>query len=404
MKETKVTNIVNTAPHILVVDDEEDIGIWLARSLRRAGYQVSPMTDSVAAWETFQTQSFDMVITDLKMPGMNGEQLTERIKSQAPQTPVVVLTGHGAQTDVERLVKLGVAWVLHKPLRDVKDLIALIGQLLDLERRATELVEARDLFDQALEAMSEALFLTDQDGEIVRANPAALHMLGEAEQDVVGKLLADFWMDAETPGTPEQILERSPQGRLADVEASLRSRSGLSVAVSLSCAVMRDASGKITGMLAVARDVREVRALADAIRELSSPVIPIFDQVLVLPLVGHIDGQRAQQIIAGLLGGIQEHQARVAIIDITGVPLVDTPVAQYLVQAVRAAELLGTRCMLVGIRPEIASSLVSLGVALHDIQTSANLQDGVRRALYMVGIEARPRAGAEVTPGQGRRH
>jgi rsbT co-antagonist protein RsbR len=176
------------------------------------------------------------------------------------------------------------------------------------------------------------------------------------------------------------------------------------VAVSLSCAVMRDASGKITGMLAVARDVREVRALADAIRELSSPVIPIFDQVLVLPLVGHIDGLRAQQIIAGLLGGIQEHQARVAIIDITGVPLVDTQVAQYLVQAVRAAELLGTRCMLVGIRPEIASSLVSLGVALHDIQTSANLQDGVRRALYMVGIEARPRAGAEVTPGQGRRN
>jgi DNA-binding response OmpR family regulator len=52
MKETKVINMVNTAPHILVVDDEEDIGIWLARSLRRAGYQVSPMTDSVAAWET----------------------------------------------------------------------------------------------------------------------------------------------------------------------------------------------------------------------------------------------------------------------------------------------------------------------------------------------------------------
>ncbi|MFL5804350.1 MAG: response regulator [Roseiflexaceae bacterium] len=389
--EHRMTDMTTTIPHILVVDDEEDIGTWLARNLRRAGYQVSPMTDSQQAWDAFQAHRFDIVITDLKMPRLNGEQLTERIKAHAPRTPVVVLTGHGTQPDVERLLKLGVAWVLYKPLRDVKDLIALIGQLIDLERQAVELVEARDLFDQALVAMSEALLLTDKLGQIVRVNPAALQMLGMAEADVVGQPLAALWVDAETPGMPDQILARAPQGQLTDVEASLRGPSGQIVPVSLSCSVMHDASGAITGMLAVARDVRAVRALTNAIRELSSPVIPIFDHVLVLPLVGHIDSWRAHQIIADLLGGIQLHQARVVILDITGVAVVDTQVAHYLVQAIRAAGLLGTHCLLVGIRPEIATSLVSLGVSLHDIQTSANLEQGVQQALRIVGLEIRQR-------------
>src|SRR5262245_43250205 len=103
----------STPRRILVVDDEEDIGAWLARYLRRAGYEVSPMSDSLQAWVSFQTRAFDLVITDLRMPGLNGEQLTERIKTQAPNTPVVVLTGHGTQPDVERLLRLGVAWVLY---------------------------------------------------------------------------------------------------------------------------------------------------------------------------------------------------------------------------------------------------------------------------------------------------
>jgi len=377
-------------PRILVVDDEEDICDLLARNLRRARYDVLSTIDSRQAWELFQTQTFDVVITDLKMPHLDGERLTELIKSHNHHIPVVVLTGHGTQPDVERLLKLGVAWVLYKPLRDIKDLIALVAQLLDLQHQAAELVEARDLFEQALRAMSEALFLTDQSGRIVRVNKAALEMLGMAEAQVVGQLLAGLWTDAETPCTPEQVMARAPQGRLSNVEAGLRGAGNQTIPVSLACAVMHDVNGTVTGVLAVARDVREVRALAEALQELSSPVIPIFDQVIVLPLIGHIDSRRAQQVIAGLLEGVQAHQARVAILDITGVPLVDTQVAHYLVQAIRAASLLGTRCLLVGIRPEIAASLVSLGASLHDMETSADLQSGVRRALQIVGLELRP--------------
>jgi rsbT co-antagonist protein RsbR len=378
--------MINTLSRILVVDDEEDIGTWLARYLRRAGYVVSPMIDSQEALDAFQEQPFDLVITDLRMPHLNGEELTARIKAQAPRTPVVVLTGHGTQLDVERLLQLGVAWVLYKPLRDAKDLIALVEQLLELERRSKELAEARDLFGQALSAMSEALFLTDRHGRVVSVNPAGLQMLGTTEAQAIGQAFAALWIDSEPPGTPEQLLVHSPQGRLTDIAATLRSYSGV-VPVNLSCAVMRDTSDAITGMLAVARDVREVQALTDSIRELSSPVIPIFDHVLVLPLVGHIDSLRAQQIIADFLGGIQAYQAQVAILDITGVPLVDTQVAHYLIQAIHSASLLGTRSLLVGIRPEIAASLVSLGISLHGIQTCADLRSGVLQALRIVGLD-----------------
>jgi len=383
---------VNTAAemtaHILIVDDEVDIANWLARYLRRAGHNVVSMHDSLEAWEAFQAQPFDLVITDLRMPQLDGEHLTAQIKALAPKTQVVVLTGHGTEPDIERLIKLGVSWVFHKPLREVKDLVALVEQLLALARSTNELAAAHDLFDQALAAMSDSLFITDRVGTVVRVNLAALQLLGVSEAQIIGQPFSAFCKDTTVPSTPQQILERAPSGQLADLEAYLHhSASGVQMLVSLSCAVMRDTGGALSGSLVVARDVGALRALTETVSALSTPVIPIFDGMLVLPLVGTIDSARSQQITAELLEGVQAHQAQVVIIDITGVPLVDTQVANHLIQAVRAVGLLGARCLLVGIRPEIAASLVSLGVKLGDIQTCANLQDGVQRALRLLGLE-----------------
>jgi rsbT co-antagonist protein RsbR len=138
--------------------------------------------------------------------------------------------------------------------------------------------------------------------------------------------------------------------------------------------------------------VREqvIRDQAEQLRELSTPIMPLYRGVLVLPLVGDIDARRATQVIEGLLEGISRQQADVVIVDITGVPLVDTQVANYLLQAARAAQLLGSRVILVGISPDIAQTIVHLGVDLSNIVTRANLQAGVEFAFSLRGLAIRP--------------
>jgi DNA-binding LacI/PurR family transcriptional regulator/anti-anti-sigma regulatory factor len=126
---------------------------------------------------------------------------------------------------------------------------------------------------------------------------------------------------------------------------------------------------------------QQERALMDTVRELSSPVLPVASGVIVMPLIGAIDANRAEQILEALLGGISQHQAQTAIIDITGVPLVDTQVAASLVQAIQAARLLGAEVILTGINPELAQTMVQLGVNAQSLTTASNLASGLRRAL-----------------------
>lgn len=134
-------------------------------------------------------------------------------------------------------------------------------------------------------------------------------------------------------------------------------------------------------------DLREQYArLESVISELAVPVVPLLDGVIVLPLVGNIDTRRAQQVIESLLTGIAEQQADVAIIDITGVPLVDTQVASYLGQAIRAAALLGARVVLSGIGARIAQTLVALDIDFSSVTTCANLRDGIETALALKGL------------------
>jgi anti-anti-sigma regulatory factor len=123
------------------------------------------------------------------------------------------------------------------------------------------------------------------------------------------------------------------------------------------------------------------RGLANIVRELGSPVIPLLPEVLLIPLVGAIDSMRAQQIIEAVLQGVSSYQATTVLLDISGVPLVDTQVANSLLQATRATTLLGARVILVGVRPEIAQSIVGLGIELHQLATQPTLAAALRSLL-----------------------
>jgi rsbT co-antagonist protein RsbR len=130
--------------------------------------------------------------------------------------------------------------------------------------------------------------------------------------------------------------------------------------------------------------------LRSTIRELSTPIIPVYAGILVLPLVGSIDSRRATEITERLLEAIAAQQAEIVIIDITGVSVIDTSTANHLLMTTRAANLLGSRVMLVGMGAEIAQTIVHLGVELHGLTTLADLQAGIAHALERVGLAIQP--------------
>lgn len=119
--------------------------------------------------------------------------------------------------------------------------------------------------------------------------------------------------------------------------------------------------------------------------ELSTPVVKLWDGILAVPLIGTLDSARTQVVMETLLQKIVDTGAGIAIIDITGVPTVDTLVAQHLIKTVSAARLMGAECIISGIRPQIAQTIVHLGVVLENMVTKASLADAVRLAFQRTG-------------------
>jgi anti-anti-sigma regulatory factor/HAMP domain-containing protein len=183
-----------------------------------------------------------------------------------------------------------------------------------------------------------------------------------ARQDELGRLAASFNMMAEAVQEREEALQRLA----ATLEQEVQERT----------AELRQQSE------ARARLQEEIiQGQAAALAELSTPLIPITDQIVAMPLVGAMDARRSQQVLAALLHGVEASRAMLAILDITGVPVVDTQFAHTLIQVARAVELLGARMILTGIRPEVAQALVGLGVDLSGIVTHSVLQQGITYAL-----------------------
>ena len=120
--------------------------------------------------------------------------------------------------------------------------------------------------------------------------------------------------------------------------------------------------------------------------ELSTPVVKLWDGILALPLIGTLDSARTQVVMESLLQNIVNTNSKIAIIDITGVPTVDTVTAQHLLKTVTAARLMGAECIISGVRPQIAQTIVHLGINLLDVITKATLADAFLVALKRTGV------------------
>jgi rsbT co-antagonist protein RsbR len=128
-----------------------------------------------------------------------------------------------------------------------------------------------------------------------------------------------------------------------------------------------------------------IRRQSESLREVSTPVITLWDSILLLPLVGVVDSVRAQQISERLLEAIAASESEVTLIDVTGVPVMDTSVARHILKTVAAAEMLGTRVILTGISPSTAQTMVKLGIDMSGVPTRGSLKAGMALALQLTG-------------------
>lgn len=175
-------------------------------------------------------------------------------------------------------------------------------------------------------------------------------------------------------GTFNSMADQIQQSQ-ADLERRVEERTG----------ELQQALASLEQTLSELRDSTSAREQMGAtMRAMSSPVVPVLDGILVMPLIGEIDSERSIGLIDGMLQAIESHTAQVVILDVTGVPVIDTQVARTLIDASQAAGLLGAQAVLVGLRPELAQTIVGLGVDLAGLLTLADLQSGVRYALRQI--------------------
>jgi anti-anti-sigma regulatory factor/HAMP domain-containing protein len=140
----------------------------------------------------------------------------------------------------------------------------------------------------------------------------------------------------------------------------------------------------------LAERFQTIQSQQQAIQELSTPVIPVMDQIIVMPLVGNVDTMRARDITRSLLAGISEHRAKVVILDVTGVSIMDTGIVNHLNKTIQAARLKGAHTIVTGVSDAVAESIVDLGIDWGDVETLGDLQTGLIAALKGLGIELSP--------------
>ena len=284
------------------------------------------------------------------------------------------------------------------PLDDEEGRRYVVEVNLDIteQRRAEQaLREREELLQTIIDNAPMFIYAKDLDGRYTLANRRAIKLFGDSPQAIMGKTDRELFSSAiaeRLEAFDRSVLAtREPQHTQEDLPTAEGLRDVRTVKFPLF-----NAQGDLCGLCGISSDVTEqLRAEEDnrklqeemlriqtaALRALSTPLIPIARGVLVMPLIGEVDRDRARQVLETLLQGIAAHHARVAILDVTGVPSAGLEVADGLVRAAKAASLLGARVVLTGIQPAMAQMLSTMDTSLDGIVTRGTLESGITYAM-----------------------
>jgi rsbT co-antagonist protein RsbR len=279
------------------------------------------------------------------------------------------------------------------------------GEVVALQQRIAELERQRDAlqlrvaeFQRVIDALPSTVLWKDREGRFLGGSASFVRQTGMSSLDeVLGKTDHDFpWRaNADDYRRDDMQVINSGAPKLKIIEPQQQA-DGSQRWLETNKVPLRDEDGAVYGILVSIEDITErkneeeeqlrmqaeiIDSQASALAEMSTPLIPLQDGLLLLPLVGTIDTRRAHQVLEVLLEGINTYQAETAILDITGVRVVDTQVADGLLRAARAAKLLGAQVYLSGISAEVAQTLVQLGANLDQVVTAGTLQSAITTVL-----------------------
>jgi len=259
----------------------------------------------------------------------------------------------------------------------------------ELKFRLAQAEYERDMLRALINHAPFYAYIRDVNHRFVFSNKKHSEKLGVASpEQIVGKPVTDFFQKADEASFIADESDMLKQNRTHESEGWSNLADGRRFWHVTSKYPVYDADGKPMGIVGITVDATDekrkqevIEAQQEVLRKVGTPIIPVTDGVVILPLIGEIDSQRAVEIMRAVLAGITKHQADVIIIDITGVPLVDTGIAAHFNRTIQAVKLKGARAILTGITENVAETIVDLGIDWSDIETLPDLQSGLRLAL-----------------------
>jgi methyl-accepting chemotaxis protein len=230
---------------------------------------------------------------------------------------------------------------------------------------------------------SQAVIEFELDGTVISANENFLRIFGYNLEDVVGKHHRIF-CDPDYAESPQyaEFWQKLGRGEYDSGEFKRIHKDGSEVWLQASYNPIFDVEDRLFKIVKFASDITQVvEARSLALMEMSTPVTKIWDGVLFAPIVGIVDSRRSQDIMNKALSSIVDHRARVLMLDIGGVAMVDTAVANHLIKIAKAAVLMGCKTIISGISPAIAQTITELGIELGSIQTTSTIETALREAI-----------------------
>ena len=279
-------------------------------------------------------------------------------------------------------------------------IVDLNGKPVKILKIATDMTEQKLInaeFEGKINAIdkSQGTIEFNMDGTVITSNDNFLNILGYSLKEVKGKHHRMFCEEsyANSPDYKE-FWAKLNRGEFDSGEYKRIGKNGREAYIRATYNPIFDLNGKPLKILKIATDVTEQKRLekekskqSALIMEMSTPVMRLWDNILLLPIVGLVDSKRVQLIMETALQNILEYQAKVIILDIQGVPAVDSAVANHLIKVTKATKLMGCTCIVTGISPEISQALVNLGIDLGDISTQSSLKEGVSTSLKSMGLQ-----------------
>jgi rsbT co-antagonist protein RsbR len=325
------------------------------------------------------------------------------LKDVAPSIKAVVETGTYLG-EIGHVKKDGTTFptmmTVNMLLDDDGSPLGMLGTARDITEAKAAEAQVRQLA-RAVEQATDGIAIADMEGNLEFVNTAWAAMHGYTQDELTGKHIFAFLSEQALQQVQPEYEQREQETEAFQAEQEHVRKDGSLFPTMVTSTILRDEEGAPAGMLGTARDIttlkeaeaeRErlqqeiIEAQQRAIQELSTPVIPVMDRIIVMPLVGSIDTMRAKDIMRTLLRGIREHKAKIVILDITGVPIMDSGVANHLNKTIQAARLKGAHTIVTGVSDAVAETIIDLGIDWNQVETLGELQTGLLYALNRLGI------------------